>query len=312
MVWNFAVGSGVRIATATAAPSEPDSDGNAPAWAAQRAARRGRKIGGSQDRGVGEHDHVREHLGQGRGLLAGERQDAGVGQHQPRARLRRSQAEPTQPPTALQAHQVSGPATGPDLDARITESLRDIVWFIRPETRTVGDLAETIALVLPRGDAVSVVGLAEWVEDRLLPLRGLPDDEVAQRVASYWRAHPRPERLWAEMDEEMRFHVDMEAERLQRERGLDPAEAAALHGRATAVRSKAMHLWASVRGTVASPFFRDSPVDTVSGELKGTFENLPSYQDLFGTTVTRLARRAGRYAWASSLISRVVMLSLSA
>jgi putative ABC transport system permease protein len=29
----------------------------------------------------------------------------------------------------------------------------------------------------------------------------------------------------AEMDEEMRFHMEMEAERLQRERGLDPAEA---------------------------------------------------------------------------------------
>ncbi|HEX8360045.1 MAG TPA: ABC transporter permease [Longimicrobium sp.] len=45
------------------------------------------------------------------------------------------------------------------------------------------------------------------------------------RVRSFWRGLWRPDQLWAEMDEEMRFHVDMEAERLQRERGLDPAEA---------------------------------------------------------------------------------------
>ncbi|HEV2131736.1 MAG TPA: ABC transporter permease, partial [Longimicrobiaceae bacterium] len=45
------------------------------------------------------------------------------------------------------------------------------------------------------------------------------------RARSFWRGLRRPDQLWAEMDEEMRFHVDMEAERLQRERGLDPAEA---------------------------------------------------------------------------------------
>jgi hypothetical protein len=33
----------------------------------------------------------------------------------------------------------------------------------------------------------SRLGLAEWVEQRLLPLRGLPLAEQAQRVAAYWR-----------------------------------------------------------------------------------------------------------------------------
>jgi DNA ligase-1 len=59
-------------------------------------------------------------------------------------------------------------------------------WLFDECYQSVGDLAETIALVLPRGDAPSDVGLAEWIEDRLLPLRGLPDEEVAARVASYW------------------------------------------------------------------------------------------------------------------------------
>ena len=60
-------------------------------------------------------------------------------------------------------------------------------WLFDESYQSVGDLAETIALVLPRGDEPSDIGLAEWVEDRLLPLRGLPDDEVAQRVAGYWQ-----------------------------------------------------------------------------------------------------------------------------
>lgn len=59
-------------------------------------------------------------------------------------------------------------------------------WLFGECYQQVGDLAETIALVLPGGDAPSDVGLAEWVEERLLPLRGLPDEEVARRVGTYW------------------------------------------------------------------------------------------------------------------------------
>jgi DNA ligase-1 len=59
-------------------------------------------------------------------------------------------------------------------------------WLFDECYQQVGDLAETIALVLPRGNEPSDLGLAEWVEDRLLPLRGLPDEEVARRVGTYW------------------------------------------------------------------------------------------------------------------------------
>jgi putative ABC transport system permease protein len=48
---------------------------------------------------------------------------------------------------------------------------------------------------------------------------------VLARLRSYARQLRRGERMYAEMGEEMRFHVDMEAERLQRERGLGPVEA---------------------------------------------------------------------------------------
>lgn len=65
--------------------------------------------------------------------------------------------------------------------------------------------------------------------------------------------------------------------------GLDDSEAVNLHQRATAIRNKSMHVWASVNGAVASSYFSNSPMDTVSSQLKQTFQNLPSYQDMFGS-----------------------------
>ena len=61
-------------------------------------------------------------------------------------------------------------------------------WLFDECYQAVGDLAETIAHVLPPSPTVaSTLGLAQWVEERLLPLRGLPDDEIAQRIKSYWQ-----------------------------------------------------------------------------------------------------------------------------
>ena len=59
-------------------------------------------------------------------------------------------------------------------------------WLFDECYQAVGDLAETIAHVLPRHDVLSDVGLADWVEQRLLPLRGMAEEEVAQRIKSYW------------------------------------------------------------------------------------------------------------------------------
>ncbi|SDA19785.1 virulence plasmid A protein [Nitrosospira sp. Nsp18] len=65
--------------------------------------------------------------------------------------------------------------------------------------------------------------------------------------------------------------------------GLDAQAAENLHQRAMGVRNSSMHLWASVNGAVASSYFRNSRMDTVSAQLKQTFQNLPSYQDMFGS-----------------------------
>ncbi len=61
-------------------------------------------------------------------------------------------------------------------------------WLFDECYQAVGDLAETIALVLPASKEKSEGGLAEWIENRIVPLRGLPDAEVAERVKEHWKA----------------------------------------------------------------------------------------------------------------------------
>lgn len=55
-------------------------------------------------------------------------------------------------------------------------------WLFEESYQAVGDLAETIALLLPMSEHTSEAGLAEWVEDKLLPLRGLPPEELLSRL----------------------------------------------------------------------------------------------------------------------------------
>ena len=59
-------------------------------------------------------------------------------------------------------------------------------WLFDECYQAVGDLAETIALILPPGGASEDLGLAAWVQERLLPLRGLAPQEQSQRLAEYW------------------------------------------------------------------------------------------------------------------------------
>lgn len=59
-------------------------------------------------------------------------------------------------------------------------------WLFEECYQAVGDLAETIALVLPPPARQGELGLAHWVEQRLLPLRGAPAAEQAARVAGWW------------------------------------------------------------------------------------------------------------------------------
>jgi len=61
-------------------------------------------------------------------------------------------------------------------------SARIPAWLFDECYHAVGDLAETVAHVLPPPAQVSATGLAEWMTNRVLPLRGLPRDAIAERL----------------------------------------------------------------------------------------------------------------------------------
>jgi len=59
-------------------------------------------------------------------------------------------------------------------------------WLFEESYQAVGDLAETISLLLPESSQRSDEGLALWVEQRLLPLRGQPPEALLQRLPELW------------------------------------------------------------------------------------------------------------------------------
>jgi DNA ligase-1 len=68
-------------------------------------------------------------------------------------------------------------------------------WLFDESYQHVGDVAETIALLLPPAAVASDRPLAEWVEQRLLPLRTLAEDEQRKAAVA----------AWAELDSRQRF-----------------------------------------------------------------------------------------------------------
>ena len=59
-------------------------------------------------------------------------------------------------------------------------------WLFEESYQAVGDLAETIALLIPESPHASAEGVAWWLEEQLLPLRGLPPEELAARLPPLW------------------------------------------------------------------------------------------------------------------------------
>ncbi|MEK8050158.1 ATP-dependent DNA ligase [Ideonella sp. DXS22W] len=59
-------------------------------------------------------------------------------------------------------------------------------WLFEASYQAVGDLAETIAHLLPPPARASDLGLAHWVEQRLLPLRGADPVHQAAQLRAWW------------------------------------------------------------------------------------------------------------------------------
>ena len=69
------------------------------------------------------------------------------------------------------------------------------LWLFEESYDAVGDLAETIALVLPDPERQDDTPLHTWIEERLLPLRSLGEAEQHARLTGYWASLQGTERF---------------------------------------------------------------------------------------------------------------------
>ncbi|MDY7574958.1 ATP-dependent DNA ligase [Actimicrobium sp. CCI2.3] len=59
-------------------------------------------------------------------------------------------------------------------------------WLFDECYHAVGDLAETIAHILPAPQRQSDLGLARWMDERITPLRGAPPETIRTAMLTYW------------------------------------------------------------------------------------------------------------------------------
>ena len=85
-------------------------------------------------------------------------------------------------PTALLRAEASAVAAIPD-------------WLFDASYQAAGDLAETIAMVLPPPRRHSELGLADWLVERLLPLRGAAPEHQAACLRCWWDELPGDQRF---------------------------------------------------------------------------------------------------------------------
>jgi DNA ligase-1 len=68
-------------------------------------------------------------------------------------------------------------------------------WLFSESYEAVGDLAETLSLLLPPPTEAHSRGLADWLQQQLLPLRRLTPEAQAQALLAQWQQLPVDERL---------------------------------------------------------------------------------------------------------------------
>lgn len=67
-----------------------------------------------------------------------------------------------------------------------TEAAGLDAWLFDECYQAVGDLAETIAHILPSPRRRSDLGLAQWMDERITPLRGEPPEATRAAMLTYW------------------------------------------------------------------------------------------------------------------------------
>ncbi|MES2756199.1 MAG: ATP-dependent DNA ligase [Pseudomonadota bacterium] len=68
-------------------------------------------------------------------------------------------------------------------------------WLFEESYQAVGDLAETIAHILPPPERQSDIGLAEWMQERIGPLRGADPAAIREALFSFWNELDTRERF---------------------------------------------------------------------------------------------------------------------
>lgn len=87
-------------------------------------------------------------------------------------------------------------ASSGELRAWVAEASGLAPWLVEDSYAHVGDLAETLSLLLPEpATATPQRALSSWVEDVLLPLRGAPVETRHRALRAAWAELPELERL---------------------------------------------------------------------------------------------------------------------
>ena len=134
-------------------------------------------------------------------------------------------------------------------------------WLFDECYQAVGDLAETIAHVLPAPTRCSELGLAQWVEQRLLPLRGRAPEEQSAELRQAFDELAVPERFLLVKLIGGGFRVGVSRLLVQRalaqHAGIDPARVA-----------QRLMGWTDARASVSAERFERlvSPVDDVDAD----------------------------------------------
>ena len=68
-------------------------------------------------------------------------------------------------------------------------------WLFEESYHSVGDLAETLTLIVPPGESSDDLSLSDWVENRLLPLRAMNEVEQRSAVVAIWKQSPTQMRM---------------------------------------------------------------------------------------------------------------------
>ena len=98
--------------------------------------------------------------------------------------------------TYLTGKRPRSPVNAGQVRSWVQEAAHIPEWLFTESYSGVGDLAETVSLLLPDPGKGSALSLSDWIEKRLLSLAGEADEEVKKQTLLGW---------WSELDRPGRF-----------------------------------------------------------------------------------------------------------